>query len=73
MMQPSRWARWPITHSSPTVVGWKWVVWRMAPSWMEVRAPMWISPSSPRSTAPGQMLASAPIVTDPITTASGEM
>ena len=41
------------------------------PSCTLVRAPMKISPSSPRSTAPGQIELLAPIVTDPITTASG--
>ena len=41
------------------------------PSWMLVRAPTSIRPSSPRSTAVGQTDDSAPIVTLPITTASG--
>ena len=36
-----------------------------------VRAPMVISPPSPRRTAPGQTDDSAPMVTDPITVASG--
>jgi hypothetical protein len=42
------------------------------PSWIEVRAPMWIPVStSPRTTACGQTLDRAPIVTRPMTTASG--
>jgi len=72
MMQPSRWARWPTTHSSPTVVCCMGVVWITQPSWIEVRAPMMIGASSARSTAPGQIELSAPMVTEPITTASGE-
>jgi hypothetical protein len=40
---------------------------------MEVRSPMWITPSSPRSTAPGHTDALGPIVTEPMITASGEM
>ena len=36
-----------------------------------VRAPTLISPSSPRSTAPGQMVEPGPMVTDPMTTQSG--
>jgi hypothetical protein len=38
---------------------------------MLVRAPMRISPSSPRSTAPGHTELSGPIVTEPMITASG--
>ena len=34
---------------------------------------MWISPSSPRSTAPGHTELSDPMVTEPMITASGEM
>ena len=62
-MQPSRWARWPITHSSPTVVGQKGVVWMMAPSWIDVRAPTVISPSEtvmtelPEAVAIGRIIA----------------
>jgi hypothetical protein len=41
------------------------------PSWMEVRAPMTMEPVSPRSTACGQIDDSGPIVTEPITVASG--
>ena len=52
-------------------VGFSVVVCSTALSWMLVRAPTWISPSSPRSTAPGQIELSGPIVTAPITTASG--
>ena len=73
MVHPSRCARWPTTHSSPTVVGVNGVVCSTAPSWMEVRAPTTMRPSSPRSTAPGQMDDSAPISTDPMITAPGAM
>ena len=62
---------WPITHSSPTTVGSSTVVCSTVQSWMLVRAPMRISPSSPRSTALGQIELCGPIVTDPMTTASG--
>ena len=47
------------------------VVWITVPSWIDVRAPMTIPPGSPRSTALGQTDDSGPIVTSPITTASG--
>jgi len=55
----------------PTVVGHSIVVCTTVPSWMLVRAPIRISPSSPRSTAVGQTLEFAPMNTEPITTASG--
>ena len=61
----------PITHSSPTTVGCSAVVCSTLPSWMLVRAPMRISPSSARSTACGQTELSGPICTEPMTTASG--
>ena len=60
-----------MTHSSPTWVGVAGVVWITVPSWIDVRAPMTIPPGSPRSTAVGQIDDSGPIVTAPITTASG--
>ena len=62
---------WPITHSSPTVVGCIAVVCSTLQSWMLDPAPMRISPSSPRSTALGQIDDRAPIDTDPMMTASG--
>ena len=62
---------WPITHSSPTTVAWSTVVCSTLQSWMLVRAPMRISPSSPRSTAFGHTELSGPICTEPMTTASG--
>ena len=62
---------WPITHSSPTIVGTSSVVCSTVQSWMLERAPTWISPSSPRSTASGQIELSGPIVTAPMITASG--
>ena len=52
-VQPSRCTRWPITQSSPTTVGTPRVVWMIEPSWIDVRAPMTMWPSSPRSTALG--------------------
>ena len=71
MVQPSRWTMWPTTQSSPTIVGYTSTQCRTEPSWIEVRSPMRMPPLSPRSTAQGQMLDSAPISTSPITTASG--
>ena len=62
---------WPITHSSPTTVGCSTVVCSTLQSWMLVRAPMRISPSSARSTAFGQTELSGPMRTEPMTTASG--
>ena len=62
---------WPITQSSPTMVGITGMQWMTEPSWIEVRAPMRMPPLSPRSTAPGQIDDSAPISTSPMTTASG--
>ena len=62
---------WPITHSSPTTVGSSAVVCSTVQSWMLVRAPMRISPSSPRRTALGHTELSGPMRTDPMTTASG--
>jgi hypothetical protein len=41
------------------------------PSWIDVRAPTITLPSSPRSTAHGQIDDASPISTSPITTASG--
>ena len=54
-----------------STVGHDDVVCSTQPSWMDVRSPMTMSPSSPRSTAPGQIEASAPMRTEPMTTASG--
>ena len=62
----------PITHLSPTMVGKPGPQWMTVPSWTEVCAPIVIVPWSPRSTAPGQIEASAPMVTLPMMTASGE-
>jgi hypothetical protein len=62
---------WPITQSSPTVVAQNGVVWTTVPSWMLVPDPIRIWPSSPRSTAWGQIEDSAPMVTEPMITASG--
>ncbi len=73
IVHPSRWTMWPITQSSPTTVGCSSVVCRTLPSWMLVRAPMRISPSSPRSTALGHTELSGPMVTEPMMTASGWM
>src|SRR5688500_17376734 len=44
---------------------------RIQPSWMFVRAPMRIGPTSPRTTHPYQMLVSSPRTTSPTTTAVG--
>jgi carbonic anhydrase/acetyltransferase-like protein (isoleucine patch superfamily) len=52
-------------------VGQRAVVCTTVPSWIEVLAPTVIVPWSPRSTAQGQTDACGPIVTRPITTASG--
>ena len=62
-----------MTHSAPMRVGWIGVVCTTVPSCTEVRAPTTMPPGSPRSTAHGHTEASAPIVTSPITTASGWM
>ncbi len=64
---------WPMTHSSPTTVGSHGVQCRTQPSWMDVRAPMRMSPSSPRNTALGHTDDCAPMRTDPMMTASGWM
>src|SRR6185437_7470671 len=69
--QPSRCALWPTTQSSPMIVGWLAVQCTIVPSCTEVRAPTVMYPWSPRSTAPGHTDASGPMVTRPITTASG--
>ena len=61
----------PITQPLPTIVKSSGVVCSTLASCTLVRAPMWISPSSARSTALGQIDDSGPIVTAPITTASG--
>ena len=62
----------PTVTSAPMIVGLDAVVqWMIEPSCTLVRGPTSIRPSSPRSTAVGQTEASAPIVTLPITTASG--
>ncbi len=71
IVQPSRWALWPITQSAPTDVCQIGVVCTTVPSWMEVRAPDEMAPSSARSTALGHTEASAPSVTAPMITASG--
>src|SRR5215470_4585817 len=68
---PSRCALWPTTQSAPMTVGCRAVQCTTVPSCTEVRAPTVIVPWSPRSTAPGQTDASGPIVTLPMTTASG--
>ncbi len=70
-VHPSRWAMWPTTQFAPTVVRTGGMQCTTVPSWIEVRAPIVIPPLSPRSTAHGQIDASAPISTSPITTASG--
>ena len=64
---------WPITQSSPTIVGRVGMQWITVPSWIDVRAPMRIPPLSPRSTAPGHTVDSAPITTWPMMIASGWM
>ena len=61
----------PTVTSDPMTVGWVAVQWMIDPSCTLLRGPISIRPSSPRSTAVGQIDASAPIVTLPITTASG--
>src|SRR5664280_1449045 len=70
-VQPSRWARWPITHPSPTTVGNPGPAWTTVPSCTDVRAPMTMAPWSPRRTAHGQTVDSAPMVTSPITPGRG--
>ena len=63
---------WPTVQPSPTTVGCSGVVCRTEPSCTEVRAPISMRPPpSPRSTASGQIVLSAPMRTAPITTASG--
>ena len=46
-------------------------MWITEPSWIEVRSPTTMVPLSPRSTAWGQTDDSAPMVTLPMTVASG--
>ena len=62
---------WPTTHSSPTVVGDSSIVWMTAPSWIDVDDPIEMWPSSPRSTAHGQIDDLAPMRTSPMITDSG--
>ncbi len=69
--QPSRCALCPTTQSAPISVGHSWVQCTTVPSCTDVRAPTSIRPWSPRSTAHGQTDASAPMLTRPMTTASG--
>ncbi len=64
---------WPITQPSPTMVGRSGAQCSTHPSWIDVRAPMRMSPSSPRSTAHGHTDDCGPIVTEPMITASGWM
>ena len=60
-----------MTHPVPTMVGKLGPAWITVPSWTDERSPIPMWPKSPRSTAPGHTVASEPIVTSPITTASG--
>ena len=62
---------WPITQSSPTLVGWGSVVCTTVPSWIDVRAPIEIGASSARITAPAHTDDPAPSVSCPMSTASG--
>jgi len=71
MTHPSRCAMWPTTQSAPMTVGHCAVQCTIVPSCTDVRAPTEMWPWSPRSTAPGHTEACGPIVTRPITTASG--
>src|SRR5687767_12978923 len=71
---PWRMTRWPTVTSSPTVSpALPVVVCSMQKSWMLVRAPTRIRPTSPRSTAPYHTLALSPSSTSPSTTAFGAM
>src|SRR6516165_4184060 len=72
-VQPSRWVMCPITHPSPMTVGNPGPAWITVPSWMDEPAPIVMVPKSPRKTACGHTLDSAPMVTSPMTTASGWM
>ena len=54
MVAPSMCTLCPTVTSSPMSVGRTAVVWMIEPSWMLVRAPTSMRPSSPRSTACGQ-------------------
>ena len=69
--QPSRCALCPTTQSAPISVGHSCVQCTTVPSCTDVRAPTSIRPWSPRSTAHGQTDASGPMLTRPMTTASG--
>ena len=69
--QPSRCALCPTTQSAPISVGHSCVQCTTVPSCTDVRAPTSIRPWSPRSTAHGHTDASGPILTWPMTTASG--
>src|SRR5438093_8053327 len=72
IVAPWRIARWPAVTSLPIVSTERPpVVWRMQPSWMFVRAPTRIGPTSPRSTDPYHTDASSPKTTSPTTTAVG--
>ncbi|MCW2682521.1 MAG: hypothetical protein JWP33_434 [Blastococcus sp.] len=56
---------------APTSVGCSVVACSTVPSWIDVRAPVRISPWSPRGTACGQTLTSVPSSTGPMTVAPG--
>src|SRR5437773_910182 len=74
IVAPWRIARWPAVTSLPTVSPERPpVTWRMQPSWMFVRAPTRIGPTSPRRTDPYHTDDSSPKMTSPTTTAVGAM
>ena len=72
IVQPCTIAIWPISTSSPMMVGHSGAPgfgpsqWTTLPSWMLVRAPITIRLTSARSTQLYQMLASGPMVTSPV-------
>ena len=71
-VQPCRMTPCPTVTRAPTVVWEKPpVMCTIEPSWMLLSSPTTMRPSSPRRVAQGQMLARAPSVTCPMTTAAG--
>ena len=72
IVHPCKTTEWPTVTRSPTVVNDRpSVQWITELSWIELRAPIRIGPSSPRRVTLGHTLDSGPITTSPISTAEG--
>ena len=70
-VQASMQARWPTVTLAPIRVGLSREQWITALSWMLVPGPIVIEDSSPRRTAPNQIVDPAPTSTSPTRTAVG--